>query len=200
MKGKIISMGLGLLLMIIIGLGTELIVWGTVFFNEALLFMAIIGVEMKVASRWPMINDVQTGATPEYPDILPQYFNLPHEKVFQLTLMTVEAFGWEVITKNKKQAHIHAVATTKFLYFQDDVIITIGHENEEVAPSAEGNASDTVAPPQDTLPLAGAAPLEGVRVDIRSRSRVGKGDFGANARRIRLFQAELAKQIQSGIK
>lgn len=39
---------------------------------------------------------------------------------------------------------------------------------------------------------------EGARVSIRSHSRIGKGDLGANARRIRLFQAELAKRLSAG--
>jgi uncharacterized protein (DUF1499 family) len=46
-------------------------------------------------------------------------------------------------------------------------------------------------------------PVEGVRrscadevtVNVRSHSRIGKGDLGTNARRIRLFQAELAKRL-----
>jgi len=36
---------------------------------------------------------------------------------------------------------------------------------------------------------------EGAVVNVRSRSRTGKGDFGTNARRIRRFQAELAKRV-----
>jgi uncharacterized protein (DUF1499 family) len=33
------------------------------------------------------------------------------------------------------------------------------------------------------------------RVDVRSRSRIGKGDLGANARRIREFQARLGTRL-----
>jgi uncharacterized protein (DUF1499 family) len=32
-------------------------------------------------------------------------------------------------------------------------------------------------------------------VNVHSRSRIGKGDLGTNARRIRSFQAELAKRL-----
>ena len=32
---------------------------------------------------WPTINDVKTGATPEYPDVQPQRFNQPLDKVFE---------------------------------------------------------------------------------------------------------------------
>jgi uncharacterized protein (DUF1499 family) len=32
-------------------------------------------------------------------------------------------------------------------------------------------------------------------VNVRSKSRIGKGDLGTNARRIRAFQAELARRL-----
>jgi uncharacterized protein (DUF1499 family) len=32
-------------------------------------------------------------------------------------------------------------------------------------------------------------------VNVRSKSHLGKGDMGINARRIRAFQAELAKRL-----
>jgi uncharacterized protein (DUF1499 family) len=57
------------------------------------------------------------------------------------------------------------VATTRLFKFKDDVTITI---------TGEGAVSV---------------------VNVRSKSRIGKGDLGANARRIRAFQAELAKRL-----
>jgi uncharacterized protein (DUF1499 family) len=36
---------------------------------------------------------------------------------------------------------------------------------------------------------------DGALVNVRSHSRVGKGDLGTNARRIRRFQVELAKRM-----
>ena len=63
------------------------------------------------------------------------------------------------------QGEIRAVATTPVFRFKDDVTVTINQEGEEVL------------------------------VNVRSHSRIGKGDLGTNARRIRRFQAELAKQL-----
>jgi uncharacterized protein (DUF1499 family) len=114
---------------------------------------------------WPTINDVRTGATPEYPDIQPQRFNQPREKVFDAALEASQAMGWEIRESNREQGVIEAVATTRLLRFKDDVTVTI---------TGEGN--DAV-------------------VNVRSKSRVGKGDLGANARRIRAFQAETAKRL-----
>jgi len=114
---------------------------------------------------WPLINDVSTGSTPEYPDLQPQRFGLPPEKVFQAALETSKAMGWEILETDPPRGVIEAVATTRLFRFKDDVTVTITSE-----------AGMTL-------------------VNVRSHSRAGKGDLGANARRIRTFQAELAKRL-----
>lgn len=114
---------------------------------------------------WPRINDVRTGETPQYADIQPQRFNQPAEKVFLMALDVSRGQGWEVRESKPEQGIIEAVATTRLFKFKDDVTITI---------TSEGSA--TV-------------------VNVRSKSRIGKGDLGTNARRIRAFQAELAKRL-----
>ncbi|MDX2040151.1 MAG: DUF1499 domain-containing protein [Acidobacteriota bacterium] len=114
---------------------------------------------------WPRINDVKTGATPEYADLQPQRFNQPMEKVFAAALEVSQTQGWEIRETKPEQGIIEAVATTRMFKFKDDVTITVSNEG-----------SSTV-------------------VNVRSKSRIGKGDMGANARRIRTFQAELAKKL-----
>lgn len=114
---------------------------------------------------WPRINDVQTGKTPQYADVQPQRFNQPVEKVFSAALDVSRAQGWDIRETKPEQGIIEAIATTRLLKFKDDVTITITSE--------------------------GAATV----VNVRSKSRIGKGDMGTNARRIRAFQAELAKKL-----
>jgi uncharacterized protein (DUF1499 family) len=114
---------------------------------------------------WPTINDVKTGATPEYADLLPQRFNQPYDDVYAASLAAARAMEWEVTEENREQGQILAVATTRIFRFKDDVTVTVSRE--------------------------GAAAV----VNVRSHSRIGKGDLGANARRIRLFQAELAERV-----
>lgn len=67
--------------------------------------------------------------------------------------------GWEVVAVDEGSGTIEAVATTSLFGFQDDVAI-------RVRPDGDGS-----------------------RVDVRSKSRDGKGDLGANADRIRQYVA-----------
>ena len=119
---------------------------------------------------WPRINDVRTGETPQYPDIQPQRFNRPAKNVFDAALAVTKESGWEIrlaeaVTGEPAQGTIEATATTRLFKFKDDVTITVTSEN-------------------------GASV-----VNVRSKSRIGRGDLGTNARRIRAFQAELAKRL-----
>lgn len=114
---------------------------------------------------WPTINDVKTGETPEYPDVQPQRLNQPFDKVFDAALATAQAMGWEIRETNRERGVIEAIATVRLFRFKDDVTVTITREGEATV------------------------------VNVRSKSRVGKGDLGVNARRIRAFQTELVKRL-----
>jgi hypothetical protein len=71
--------------------------------------------------------------------------------------------GWEVAAADPGAGHLEAVATTRFFRFKDNVVV-------RVRPSPGGGGS---------------------LVDMRSISRVGGSDVGANAARIRSFLADL---------
>jgi len=71
--------------------------------------------------------------------------------------------GWEIVTVDLEEGVVEAVDTSRFFRFKDNVIV-------RVRPVSEGGAS---------------------MVDMRSISRVGTSDVGANARRIRSFLADL---------
>ena len=114
---------------------------------------------------WPTINDVSTGQTKEYPDVQPQRFAQSRENVFAAALSVTQSLNWEIRLNAPEEGLIEAVDTTPLMKFKDDVTITVGTE--------------------------GAVSV----VNVRSKSRIGKGDFGTNAKRIRKFQAELAKRL-----
>lgn len=137
----------------------------------AIVIVALVALRFGTAAIWPIINDVKTGATPEYPDLQAQHFKTDPNKVFDAALAVARATGWEVVTANavppatSKTREIRAVATTRLWRFKDDITISIDPEGE------------------------------GSIVNVHSQSRIGKGDFGANARRIRQFQADLAARL-----
>lgn len=130
------------------------------------LFALLLGSGLVASFIWPLINDVKTGETPEYPDVQPQHFAVPPYRAFDAALATAREFGWEITREDRLAGEIDAVDTIPVFRFKDDVTITI---------KAGGGESCTVY--------------------VHSRSRVGKGDFGVNARRILRFQAELAKRL-----
>lgn len=96
-----------------------------------------------------------------YPDIKPLIVAAPWEQVFSTAASAAEAMGWRVIATDPGQGRIEAVATTRWLRFKDDIVVRLSRV------------------------------AEGVKIDVRSKSRIGRSDLGANARRIRAFLAIL---------
>lgn len=135
------------------------------FRRFGMLVALLVAARMGAAFVWPTINDVKTGATPQYADLQPQRFPQPYDRVFDAAVATAESLGWQVTRTDREHGVIEAVATTAIWHFKDDVAITVGQAGAEAS------------------------------VDVRSHSRIGKGDLGTNARRIRRFQGELASRL-----
>lgn len=100
-----------------------------------------------------------------YPDIQPLQFDAAPARVFDAALATANAMGWTIAAQEPATGRIEATATTFWFGFKDDVVIRV---------------------------VADAA---GTRVDIRSESRVGSSDVGANAERIRAFGKKLTDRL-----
>ena len=113
------------------------------------------------------------GMTPErlaelqqqaYPDIQPWRSQVTKQAIFTKALQAVEQLGWELVGEDAGGGRIEATDTTFWFRFKDDVVITIIEEGGETI------------------------------VNARSVSRVGRGDVGANAKRLRAFFALLDTQ------
>jgi uncharacterized protein (DUF1499 family) len=98
-----------------------------------------------------------------YPDIQPLVLSGTTADVFDRTLAVVQDLGWDLVAGDRDAGRIEAVDTTFWFGFKDDVVIRI-------TPAASDRS---------------------VRVDVRSKSRVGVGDVGTNARRVRTLLARL---------
>lgn len=102
-----------------------------------------------------------------YPDIKTYNSALPPADLFEIVLDAARAQGWRVMSADPAKGRIEAEVTSFFYGFTDDIVVRI-------RPLSDGSGS---------------------AVDVRSSSRVGVGDMGANARRVRLFLNDLHKQV-----
>ena len=93
-----------------------------------------------------------------YPDVQTLMTGMSIDDAFDRALAVAAQLGWEVYHQDRNAGIIEAVDTTAIMAFKDDVVIRL-----------RTNADGTL-------------------VDLRSVSRVGIGDIGANAKRIRAFQ------------
>lgn len=90
-----------------------------------------------------------------YPDLTSVRFNAPADAVFARAKVLAEANGWTITAEDGGKGLIQALARASVFGFEDDILIRV-----------RGGPDEAV-------------------VDLRSRSRVGRGDRGVNARRIR---------------
>ena len=98
-----------------------------------------------------------------YPAIATRVIDKPMPAVFDSTLKAIVARGWTVVTADAAVGRIEATETANWWGFKDDIVVRL---------AAEGAAT---------------------RIDVRSVSRVGQSDFGANAKRIK-FVLEAAER------
>ncbi len=105
--------------------------------------------------------DVAAQQRRAYPDIRPALIDIPPGTAFARALAAARSLGWQILASVPAEGRIEAVDTSLLFGFKDDVVIRV------------------------------AANGEGSRIDVRSLSRVGRSDIGANARRVRAFLREL---------
>ena len=92
-----------------------------------------------------------------YSDIVPIYVSKSAREAFQQALNVGQSMGWEIVSQDAQKLRFEATARTPVYQFADDIVVVV-------------------------TALKGTT-----RIDIRSVSRVGLGDKGVNADRIREF-------------
>lgn len=120
------------------------------------------------ATAWPRINDVETGRTPEYPDLRGREYAASPQKVAEAAKQVLGRLPrWSVVGSGGGPGghSIQAVHETATFGLKEDVTIQIRQ--------------------------AGAR----TRVSVRSRSQANQWDFGQNARNIRELLAALDAQV-----
>lgn len=121
-------------------------------------FVAILPLRVDAANPPEYLGEaVAVEQRKGYPDIKTLALPMSADKAFARALEVATEMGWEIVAAEAPAGRIEATDTTFWFGFKDDVVIRV-----------EGSASES-------------------QLDIRSKSRVGRSDVGANAARIRQF-------------
>lgn len=98
-----------------------------------------------------------------YPEIASVTLAAPPGAVFEKARDIAIDMDWRIRAAEPDAGRLEAVATTPMMRFKDDVVVRLRPEGD------------------------------GTRVDLRSRSRIGRHDLGTNARRIQDFLDQLQR-------
>jgi len=133
------------------------------------LLVALLAAAGWAYTAWPVLNDVETGRTPEYPDLQPRSYAAPPEQVLAAVKEALASLPrWQLVGSGSGPggARVEAVHATRLWRFKDDVTIKLTRE-------------------------AGRT-----KVSVRSKSRLGRADFGQNARNVRELLAALDARLR----
>jgi len=112
-------------------------------------------------------NTAETRPDHDWPELRTRAYSSTVDELFDRVERTIRELGWEVVEKDQQAHTLHAVVSTPWLGFQDDVRIR----------------------------LAGTS-YQGTALNVRSGSRIGRADFGANAGHIMALHRALKTPAQ----
>lgn len=101
-----------------------------------------------------------------YPHIQPLVVNMPKQEVIDEIVNLIADRGWHMVSINRQDGRVEATEKLAWFGFKDDVVFRITETGEET------------------------------RVDMRSKSRIGRGDIGVNADRIDRLLRNLRNSIE----
>jgi uncharacterized protein (DUF1499 family) len=99
-----------------------------------------------------------------YTDLEPLRVSLSYDEAYNRALETAREMPWKIVGENKQEGRIEAFEKLAWYGFIDDVVIRI----------------DTTG--------------SGSEIDVRSKSRIGRGDLGVNAKRIKAYFRQYQNQ------
>lgn len=99
-----------------------------------------------------------------YPEIKTLYMGITYPDAFNRALQAAESTSWEIVDASEQEGRIEATHTLPWYGFKDDIVIRV----------------DSVG-------------TDSSKIDVRSVSRIGRGDIGVNAQRIRDYLARIKK-------
>lgn len=120
-------------------------------------FEEIVSLRGSESNALDLNAEVMAQQRAAYPDLSTFQSTRSYTNSYNLALTTAREMGWNIVREDPNAGFIEAVDTTAIMQFKDDVVIRV-----------RSNA-------------------DGSLIDLRSVSRVGVSDLGANAKRIRAF-------------
>jgi hypothetical protein len=100
-------------------------------------------------------NVAQTSPDSPFPELRPPVFPVAAQRLSDAAAAACAGLGWSTVVSDREKGTLHAVVSSRLWRFKDDVRII-------VRPAGEGASM----------------------LSVRSASRVGKGDLGANTRHV----------------
>lgn len=100
-----------------------------------------------------------------YPDLGTRHLQMPASEAFKRAEKAAREMGWEIVAMEPREGRLEATDTTRWFGFKDDVVVRIEPDGDRA------------------------------RLDVRSVSRVGESDVGANAARIRAYLTQVGGTV-----
>lgn len=116
-------------------------------------------------------NVVQTSPDSSFPELRPPVFPVSAQRLFDAAAAACTRLGWAAVASDPEKGTLQVVVTTWLWGFKDDVRIV-------VRPAGEGASM----------------------LSVRSASRVGKGDLGANTRHLLDLLAAVDAELEGSEK
>jgi hypothetical protein len=131
-----------------------------------LLVLALVAGAAWAVLRWPHLDTVETGRTPEYPELQPRDYSASEAQVSRAVRAAIDTLGWQVVGGGR------------------------GPGGSEVQARARGTL------PLDNEVSVRVQRVSGrTRVTVRSHSPMLRWDMGENARVIEKFLGALDAQM-----
>jgi uncharacterized protein (DUF1499 family) len=129
--------------------------------NDPPRFSAVLPLRANAANGAPDRIDDKTASQQRagYPDLTTLDLPLAPDAAFAKAVDAAKKMEWEIVSMRPADGVLEATATTAFFGFRDDIVVRI-------RPAGDHS-----------------------RIDVRSTSRVGRGDAGKNADRIQKYFA-----------
>jgi len=127
--------------------------------NDPPRFSAILPLRAKAPNKAPDRIDDATASMQRagYPDLVTLELPIPADAAFAKAVDAAKEMEWEIVSTRPAEGILEATASTAWFGFRDDIVVRV---------RPDGAHS---------------------RIDVRSASRVGRGDAGKNADRIRRY-------------